>query len=546
MRRVVMYLAVLALAVALVFVLRARKRAFVAAQVEWLQSDNVQEAEEARKRLQRVGRSAVRPVCAVLEHDDEEVRARAALTLANIGHPAAAEPLLEAAKRGDFPAADALEVMKHPRAAEARAWAYSLLAMAALAELKSCLPVGGRPPTAPRRSWSLPRQPFQPSTEEAVLWPDSTQRFYEHLGSLLHFPTAPVRRQERPLEHFPFTEALLAAAEARELSGQYAAAAELYAEALALDAENDGARERKAEAERLVALAGRMEDLLPDAYRIDRILSHPTWREGEATYYVGAATWGAVTRIWSVAPKLAVFRSEARDLRLTSTVPTFATSEIGSRWNPPTACLGVVGPADGLPAKLVALRSAIVKRTPRSRPAPKPQPTYGEIAYDAILYRLEKGVLLKDLQLPSAAMPWVGDLDEDGDAEIVTWHHISRERWPVDRLPWPIVHTLVNGQYEVRSEKFPSLFEPVADVLAERERQDQLEPKFAKYLGRAYGMLGKPELAAAAYQRAADKHEEMARRLGAKGLADQARLHREAAAEVRERCLRLERLGRSL
>lgn len=127
MRRVLPYLALVALAVGLVFVLRHRKRQFVAAHVELLQCEDAEEAKEARKRLQRIGRSAAPPVCAVLEHEDPEVRARAALTLANIGHAAACGPLMEAAKRGYFAAADALAFMKHPQAKKAPAWAWCRL-----------------------------------------------------------------------------------------------------------------------------------------------------------------------------------------------------------------------------------------------------------------------------------------------------------------------------------------------------------------------------------------------------------------------------------
>lgn len=87
MRRVVVPLILVAVAIALFFVLRHRKQQLIAAQICLLQSEDPTKSEAARKVLQRIGRSAVRPVVSLLEHRDERVRSRAAMALANIGLP---------------------------------------------------------------------------------------------------------------------------------------------------------------------------------------------------------------------------------------------------------------------------------------------------------------------------------------------------------------------------------------------------------------------------------------------------------------------------
>ena len=75
MKRALSILVLVAVAIALFLVLRARKRQFIAAQVELLQSADPEEAKQARQRLQRLGRSAVRRVCSLLTHKSEATRA---------------------------------------------------------------------------------------------------------------------------------------------------------------------------------------------------------------------------------------------------------------------------------------------------------------------------------------------------------------------------------------------------------------------------------------------------------------------------------------
>jgi len=116
MRRILALMPGVGLILVLGLVLQWRKHVFIAGQVELLQSEDPGAAKAARNSLQRIGRSAVRPVCALLAHEDEQVRARAALALANIGHAAACGPLMQAAKRGDFAARIALTTRYRERA----------------------------------------------------------------------------------------------------------------------------------------------------------------------------------------------------------------------------------------------------------------------------------------------------------------------------------------------------------------------------------------------------------------------------------------------
>ena len=85
-------------------------------------------------------------------------------------------------------------------------------------------------------------------------------------------------------------------------------------------------------------------------------------------------------------------------------------------------------------------------------------------SYDVVLYRPDRGRLRRMLQFPSAAPPWVGDLDADGDPEIVTWRQTSIDLGGCNRTLSPVVHTLVNGRYLARGEQFPSLTPVVADI----------------------------------------------------------------------------------
>ncbi len=547
MRRVVMYLAVVALAVALVFVLRARKRAFVAAQVELLQSDDRTQAQEARKRLQRVGRSAVRPIIPLLQHKDEEVRARAALTLANIGHPAAAGPLLEAAKRGDFPAADALAFMKHPQASEARAWAYCRLGENTLEEFTQRLPLGGRPPTEPCVNWREPRAPFRPHSCQMIEWPASLFDAYAYGSLSIEDPRGADRPYRKAMQQTQLLEGIMGRARVRELCGEYQEAAEFYDQALAVAPGNKTAKVRKADAERLAALVRSMEELLPRDYRIERVLTHPTWREGSVSRHIGVASWAYRSyAVGSIAAKLVLFRDDGERLEKASVAPLFSLRELARAGYLPPAYVDVIRPDAKQPAAVVAIRTSLNRPRAwrRSRWTRRQWgPPHGTC--DVLLYRVGKRGLLRTLQASSVAMPWVGDLDNDDAPEMVTWRPTTLNISPYPPL-WPIVRAFVNGQYEDRTEQFPRLFEVVTSVLAEKEAQYPRDPKLADYLGRAYEILGKKEPALEGYRRAERKYRETAQRKMKKGDAEQARLHREAAAEVRARCLRLEGLGRSL
>lgn len=528
MRRIVGVALLIVLAVVLLLVLRQRKRAFIAAQVELLQSDDAQEATAARKRLQRLGRSAVRPVCALLEHEDEEVRARAALTLANIGHAAACGPLMEAAKRGELAAADALAVMKHPEATEARAWAFCRLGDEAVDELRRRLPIGGGPPTASCALRSPPRRPFQPVARKESPWPGPGWSLLS-LGAFARAAEEELRvavifRQpsvqgwyDRSLEVYPLPEALIGLGRLQELRGDYARAAESYAAASELTSGNERARQGRRRTERLAALAREMAAHLQSGHRIDRILSHPSWSEGDTTYYV-ASTRGSYgpLRLVKGSGGIDLFRERRGRLQHLGVVPAFATRQRG--WAGMAAYVGVVALEKGERAVL-----AVIVET---------QPIPDRYDYHLGLHALRDGRLVKTLELASVGLPWICDLDGDGDAEVVTW------RWAVHypismarSVLWPIVRARVGDRYQVRTEQFPSLFEPVARQL----RLFELgyapgDPKVSDYLGRAYEILGQRELALGSYERAERKY-------AAQG-------DRQAAADVESRRLRLERARR--
>lgn len=524
MRRIVGVALLIVLAVVLLLVLRQRKRAFIAAQVELLQSDDPQEATAARKRLQRIGRSAVCPVCALLEHEDEEVRARAALTLANIGHAAACGPLTEAAKRGELPAADALAVMKHPEAREARAWAFCRLGDEAVDELRRRLPIGGGPPTAPCALRSPPRRPFQPVPRKQSAWPGRGWSLF----SLATFARAGEQEAsvavvfqqpsvqgwyDRSLEVHPLPQAFIGLGRLQELRGDYARAAESYAAASELASGNETAREGRRRTERLAALAREMAALLQSGHRIDRILSHPSWSEGDTTHYV-ASTRGSYgpLRLVKGSGGIDLFRERRGRLEHLGVVPAFPTRQ--RRWAGMAAYVGVVALDKGERAVL-----AVVVET---------QPIPDRYDYHLGLHALRDGRLVKTLELASVGLPSVTDLDDDGDAELITW------RWAVHypismarSVLWPIVRARVGDRYEVRTEQFPSLFEPVAREL----RLFELgyapgDPKVSERLGRAYEILGETAEAIAAYERAERKYEEASQQ--------------QSAASVRERRLRLE------
>jgi len=316
MRRALPFAVLIPLAVGLVFLLRHRKRQFVAAQIELLQSNDTEQASQARKTLQRLGRSAVRPVCALLEHKDADVRAPAALTLANIGEPAACGLLMEAAKRGDFPAADALEFMKHPRAKEARAWAHCRLADMVFEEFQLRLPVSGRLPTSPRVVWRDP-MPWKPVVRETLYpiadeYEEVDRPYWGDVQSEIKYADV---YYTRAIQRCAIPDALIGQARIRALCGSYSEAAELSARALQQAPTDAAVRNIAAETERLATLRRAMQALLPDAYRIERTLTHPSWRQGDATYYVATATFApARPSFLGVAAKLIPFREQHGEL----------------------------------------------------------------------------------------------------------------------------------------------------------------------------------------------------------------------------------------
>lgn len=533
MRRVVVPLILVAVAIALFFVLRHRKQQLIAAQICLLQSEDPTKSEAARKVLQRIGRSAVRPVCALLDNPEARVQRIAALTLANIGDPAAGGPLMEAAKRGGFAAADALKAMKHPQSSEARAWAYCWLAERKLEEFRAGLPVGGRPERLPAVRWHVSHmyRPFDGAT--AIIQKEPEARYCPEYRDWTWTVQEPNRADAwcgLAEQYGPLPEGYIGRARVYELCGDYGTASHYYKRALELAPTNEAARSAEAQVEQLLKLVRQMRPLLPEGYVTERVLTHPTWTHGDATYYIAVATLHQ-TRLdlGSSVPKLVLFKHGGGPMELLDTVSVFSAREEASAWNtvwppPPGACVGVVPPGtDGERAMVAAVRAlASESRWPRWRGR-----------YEVILYALEPGALVRELRVPSAAMPWVTDIDDDGDAEIITWHS------PL--AAWPVVQTLVDGRYETRTEQFPSVFEGVPSVLENFEPgEDVADPNLPDYAGRAYEILGQRALAIEAYRRAERKYRERADQLAAKGQEWSARDHRQGAAAARDRRLRLE------
>ncbi|MGD8240562.1 MAG: HEAT repeat domain-containing protein, partial [Armatimonadota bacterium] len=464
MRRIVVYVALVAVAVALLFLLRHRKRQFVAAQVHLLQSSTSDEADAARKRLQRIGRSAVRPVCTLLEHDDEEVRARAALTLANIGHPAACGPLMQAAKRGDFPAADALESMKHPRAEEARSWVYCLLADEVFEEIRLRLPIGARLPTSPGVQWREPSR-FRPVVRQTrYSYQGYGSRDQPDWGDILYALSYATRYYERAIDHYPLPEALIGRARVKALHGRYSGAAELYAQALKQSPHNEVAHRGQAEAERLARLLRAMEALLPDAYHVERILTHPTWRPGDTTYYLAIATFTATgVRFVAVAPKLVLFQERSGRLQKLSGVSTYTP--------PASGRAGLVYPTYVDLCVTEAARSAsVVVIRPVQQPRDTPS-SRRRILPELLLYHLESDTLVEAVRMRIRSVPWIGDIDDDGDAEIVTWDSTAADLLPIIQYQWPTIHALVEGEYQDRTDQFPAVFADLAAALRAQEEE---------------------------------------------------------------------------
>jgi hypothetical protein len=205
-----------------------------------------------------------------------------------------------------------------------------------------------------------------------------------------------------------------------------------------------------------------------------------------------------------------LFRQRRGRLERLGVVPAFA----GRRDDGGRAAAYVVALEKGQRAVLAAIVET--GRTP------------GRCDYRLTLHALRDGALVKSLELESVGLPWVTDLDDDGDAELITWGWaVCYPHYPAGNVLWPEVRTRVPGGYEVRTEQFAGLFGPVADALRHRETTCATkDPKVSDYLGRAYEMLGDSKGALEAYGRAERKYV--------------ARDEGQAAAAVRQRRLRLE------
>lgn len=518
----------LALAGCAAFALYQRKQVSIPAQVRLLQSDDPRRADKARKALERAGATAAQSILPLIEHQDAQVRARAAQTLANIGDIGAAETLFKAAQRGDFAAADALTVMKHPRAAEACAWACCRLADGMVEELQRRLPAGGDTPTAPWVCSRPPAKPFRPAAPDIVNWPRVLYTFHQPHGPQFYEPTEADRWYEHALEQYELYDAYIGRARLRKLCGDYAAAVNFYARALALAPDSPTPRRGKIDAERFAMLARAMEHLLGEGYRVHRVLSHPSWSQGSETYHLGVVgPFDNGLSTISIAPALALFRSRGGRLDVSALVPSFTQEEVARAAAPLRAYVGLVACHADAPAMAVVIQELLPESLERQE----------YVTYDVVLYRLEQGALVRTLSAPSTAMPWVGDLDNDGDVEVVAWRETSWELEEEERVPWPVVHTLVDGRYKLRTREFPSLFCAIVPLLAEREDTYPLDPKLSDYLARAYEIMGDRRPAIAAYQRAAHRYAEAASRMTKLGSLDQALRYAQLEVAARERYL---------
>jgi len=349
------------------------------------------------------------------------------------------------------------------------------------------------------------------------------------------------------LSHSPSPQAYVGRARLHELCGRYAEAARFYSTAVATDPSNDAARRAERATARLAALARRMEGLLPEGYRITRVLAHPTWRDGDASLHVGVATASPFALCPGCRlPKLALFRRRGPHLQNTALVNVFGTTEIlrARTAGYATAYVGLIA-SDDAPAALLMATRVLDQR----RPSGIPGWYYPATLYDRILYRLDPRRITKMLRAPSVIPPWVKDLDGDGEPEIVTWRQTTFDVEVKHRVIWPTAYTMVSGRYADRTPRFPSLFIGIAPILAEREQQYPLDPKLSDHLGRAYEILGKSSLAIPAFARAERKYRHRAdQTAGRRGIVPgeetlyqrAAQVLRDAAEVARLRRLRLE------
>lgn len=286
---------------------------------------------------------------------------------------------------------------------------------------------------------------------------------------------------------------------------------------------------------------------------VESFVGDETWRAGDAKYYVGIVGFPLPlqtprsvleSRPWPTEVKLVAFRLEGRPVEkatvtLGSSVLVSSQAEMRALVHR-EAYLGRIRLRAGEEAAPVVIRAMV----------PKEDPAWNfYFRYDITVYRLDRGVLSETIRVPSGDVPCIGDLDGDGDAEIVTWRRISDDEQLFGWVPpWPIVRTLVDGRYEERTEEFWSLFADVAEALERVERSVQTrqgfvlpdDPCVPEYLGRAYELLGEKEKAIAAYRSAESRHLDWAGQEESRRVADRARRHREAAVAMRQRRVRLE------
>jgi hypothetical protein len=242
-----------------------------------------------------------------------------------------------------------------------------------------------------------------------------------------------------------------------------------------------------------------MWSALPHSYYVERVLTHPTWQDGATTHWVAVATWTRASLFaGSIAPKLVLFRETEGRLENCSAVSTYARAELAKGCPVVPTYVGVCVSSPDRPASVAAIRA-------HSRRGSEVPPS---VVYDVTLYSLKPGALVQEVRLPSDAMPWVGDLDADGDAEIITWRLERGQPDLNDPFPWPIVHTLVDGRYEERTSDFRGLFSDMATALAEQDREGLLTWDHLYFLARVYEMLHDTDQAVAAYRRLEGKCRE--------------------------------------
>jgi len=237
-----------------------------------------------------------------------------------------------------------------------------------------------------------------------------------------------------------------------------------------------------------------MGQLVPRAYHVERIKTHATWRDGETTYWLAVTTWmHAGLFAGSVAPKLVLFRESEGRLEKCFAVSTYTPAELAKGCPRVPTYVDVYVTEANAPASVVAIRA-------HPRP-PSERLRFSGLIYDLTVYRFESGALVPGDQLVSEGMPWVGDLDEDGDAEIVTWRAIGPDLRFLASFPRPVVHRLINGECEERTLRFPTLFEQMLAALGEQERHPERLRDTLYWEARIHEMLSNATLAAAAYER---------------------------------------------